>query len=135
MIIFDEPFGLVLLCFLISKPILTLKTKKKNTKGNPLPFEMNEDASYELIDQELLQRDFQAIETIAVSKYYFRRLYINKKTEFALKIIPKRHIFGSIELKNSILREFEVAQRVGTFWAHLLGFNDFFYTKNHAVFV
>jgi hypothetical protein len=87
------------------------------------------------LDEELLEREFDAVRTLSYTKNFIKRLYVTKKNEVVLKMIEKKVLFADSEIKAALLREFKIAQAIGGSWPHLLAFFDFFYTKKHAVLV
>lgn len=87
------------------------------------------------LDEELLEREFDAVRTLSYAKNFIKRLYVSRGNEVMLKIIEKKVLFTDSEIKAAVLREFKVAQAIGGSWPHLLAFFDFFYTKNHVILV
>lgn len=95
----------------------------------------NSGAFFEEVDQELLERGFTFERELSVKATYWKRVYRREKTEFALKLVDKRLFYTNPVLKESTLREYKIALRIGAAWPNLCCFVDFFYTKGFVVFV
>lgn len=86
-------------------------------------------------DPELLELGWTYVKTILKTKKFVKKVYRKDKDEFMLKIIPKKNVFNDRSLRRSINREISIVNKVKGNFNFLVGFYDFFYTRNLAIFV
>jgi len=97
--------------------------------------ETDPDDKFFTLEQELLDTGYKITAILQKNQKLANRLAEKNGEEYFVKAVLKRLLFTDKALRTAINREIMIANKVKGNFSYLVGFSEFFYTKNYAVFV